>query len=204
MKIALKGRSLLGKILLMLACAVLVATAYFELSHRYHFGHFVPYGLHVDVVSREGFIGIPGQKYMYLAELSNFSFWPVKLEACDYLTDFFSEGTKYPYAVQRWDSASSSWQTIDVPNQADFCRPLPLSTVEAHPVSKRLWPGMQVEVMDGEATGAREPFQKNDKARFIVFRSLGKEPDWRSAIASEPFIIEDEVLRDSVPFRVKH
>jgi hypothetical protein len=35
MKIALKKRSLLRKILLMLVCAVMVTIAYFELGHRY-------------------------------------------------------------------------------------------------------------------------------------------------------------------------
>ena len=76
--------------------------------------------------------------------------------------------------------------------------------VETHRVSKRLWPGMHVEVMEGEATGAQEPFQKNDKARFVVFRRIGKEVDWRNAVASAPFVIEDEVLRENVPFRVRH
>lgn len=192
------------RFLLMLVCAVVVAVAYCEIGHRYKFGHFVPYGLHVDVLSEEVSIGIPGQKKMYQAELSNFSFWPVKLEACDYLTDAFGRGTAYPYAVQRWDSASGSWQTIVATTGDDFCHPVPLSMIETHRVSRRLWPGVQVEVMEGEATGAREPFQKNDKARFIVFKRLGQEVDWRYAIASEPFIIEDEVSREGVSFRVQH
>jgi len=188
----------------MLVSAVVVAIAYFELGHRYNFGHFVPYGLHVDVLSEEVSIGIPGQKKMYKAELSNFSFLPVRLEACDYLTDAFGRGTEYPYTVQRWDTVSNGWQTIVEPNGDDFCHPVPLSTIETHRVSKRLLPGMYVQVMEGEATGAREPFQKDDKARFIVFKRLGKEVDWRNAVASEPFIIEDEVSRQNVPFRVKH
>jgi hypothetical protein len=62
MKLALKRRSLLVKILLVSACAVVVAIGYFELGHRYNFGHFVPYGLHVDALSEEVSIGIPGQK----------------------------------------------------------------------------------------------------------------------------------------------
>jgi hypothetical protein len=204
MKIALNKKSLLREILLMLVCAVMVAIAYFELGHRYNFGHFVPYSLHVDVLSEEVSIGIPGQKKMYKAELSNFSLLPVRLEACDYLTDDFGRGTEYPYAVQRWDTASNSWQTIVEPNGDDFCHPVPLSTIETHRASKRLWPGMYLQVMEGEATGAREPFQKDDKARFIVFKRLGKELDWRNAIASEPFLIEDEVSGENVPFGVKH
>src|SRR5215510_8172793 len=121
MKFSLNKRSLLRNLLLMLVCAIVVAIAYFEGGHKYNFGHFVPYGLHVDVLSEEVSIGIPGQKKMYKAELSNFSFWPVKLEACDYLTDAMGRGTEYPYAVQRWDKASASWQTIVKPNGDDFC-----------------------------------------------------------------------------------
>jgi len=203
-KVAFNRRSLLGRILLTLACAVVVAVAYFELGHKYKFGHFVPHGLHVDVMSEEVSIGIPGQKKVYKAELSNFSFWPVTLDACDYLTDAFGRGTEYPYAVQRWDSVSNGWQTIVEPNGDNFCHPVPLSTIETNRTSKRLWPGMKVQVMDGEATGAREPFQKNDTARFIVFRSLGKEVDWRNAIPSDPFVIEDDVSREGIPLRVKH
>lgn len=203
-KIACNKRSFLRRFLLMLVCAVVVAIAYFEIGHRYNFGHFVPYGLHVDVLSEEVNIGIPGQKKMYWAELSNFSFWPVRLEACDYVTDAFDRGTEYPYAVQRWDSASRSWQTIVAPKVDDFCHPAPTSTIETHRALKRLWPGMHVQVMEGEATGAREPFQKDDKARFIVVKRLGKEDDWQNAVASEPFIIEDDVSRQSVPSRVKH
>jgi hypothetical protein len=40
---------------------------------------------------------------------------------------------------------------------------------------------MYVQVMESEATGAREPFQEDDKARFVVFKRLGREVDWRNA-----------------------
>ena len=179
-------------------------TAYVEFAHRYNFGHFVPYGLHVDVLSKEMSIGIPGQTKLYRAELSNFTFWPAKLDACDYVTDAFGYGTEYPYAVQRWDKASNEWETIVEVNGEVFCKPAPLSRGQTQLGGKLLWPGMEVEVMDGEATGAREPFQKGDLARFIVFKSVSKEPDWKKAIASKSFVIEDDVVRDGVQFRVKH
>jgi len=204
MRVAFNKRSIVRRFLLMLACAIVVASAYFEIGHRYKFGHFVSYGLHVDVVSEDVSIGIPGQTKMYRAELSNFSFWPVRLEACDYVTDGFGRGTEYPYAVQRWESASGSWRTIVAPDRDDFCQPVALSTIETHPASRRLWPGMQVQVMEGEATGAREPFKKDDKARFVVFKTLDKELNWWNVVASEPFTIKDEVLRQNVPLRVKH
>jgi hypothetical protein len=190
--------------LLAIVVSVVAFISYFEFGHRYNFGHFVPYGLHVDVLSEEVSIGIPGQKKMYKAELSNFSFWPASLAACDYVTDAFGHGTEYPYAVQRWDNAAGSWQTIVEVNGEGFCQPMPLSTIETNLKSRLLWPGMYVEVMEGEATGAREPFQKGDEARFVVFRTVGKNADWQNAIASKSFVIEDDVIRGNGQFRVKH
>jgi hypothetical protein len=183
---------------------VSASTAYFEFAHRYNFGHFVPYGLHVDVLSEEISIGIPGQKKLYRAELSNFTFWPVRLDACDYVTDALGHGTEYPYAVQRWDRASNEWQTIVDVNGEGFCKPMPLSRGETLLKRKLLWPGQEVEVMESEATGAREPFEKGDLARFIVFKTVANEPDWKNGIQSESFVIEDDVSRDGVQFRVKH
>jgi hypothetical protein len=197
--------SLLRKILFALVAALCVVTGYLEFEHRYNYGHLFSYGLHVDTISRLADIGIPGQTHMYSARLSNFTLMPVSFTACDYVTDAVGRGTKYPYAVQRWDASSNSWQTIIEVSGEGFCHPMPLSTIETNLVSKRLWPGMSVEVMEGEATGAREPFQKGDLARFVVFRKLDKEADWQYAIPSVPFYIEDQVIRDEDDsYRVKH
>lgn len=75
-------RELVRNILLMLVCAMCVTIAYFEIAHRYDFGHFVPYGLHVDALNDDFNIAIPGQTKMYWAEISNFSLLPVRLPAC--------------------------------------------------------------------------------------------------------------------------
>jgi hypothetical protein len=170
--------------------------AIFEFSHRYNYGHFVSYGLHVDVIARESYIGIPGQTKMYEPHLSNFTLLPVSLEACDFVDDTLSPGTEYPYAVQRLDTVSKDWQTVVAVSGEDFCTPTPLSKAGTRIVSKRLWPGSAVKIMDGEATGAREPFTKGDMARFVVFREISKGANWQTAIPSIPFYIQDQVLRD--------
>ena len=197
-------RRALKRIALAILIAVGVSVAYFEFGHRYNYGHFVPYGLHVDVTNRDSSIGIPGQTKMYEANLSNFTLWPVNLEACDYMNDAFGRGTMFPYAVQRWDANAGSWDTIVETNEDHFCKPMPLSVVEAKLISRRLWPGTEVEVVEGEATGAREPFKKGDLARFVVFRSLGKNLHPGKTIASAAFVIEDEVVRDGVQYRISH
>ena len=158
-----------------------------ELAHRYNYGHFVSYGLHVDVLTKEENIGIPGQTKLYWAELSNYSFLPVVLTACDYTTDTLSPGSDYPYAVQRWIASSQTWQTIADMGRKDFCYPIPLGRGGTHIVSKRLWPGKSVRIMDWEATGAREHFQKGDLARFVVFRKVDESAAWKDAIPSRPF-----------------
>ena len=205
MSVVINKASLLRRTLLAFAAALCVLVGYFEFEHRYNYGHFFSYGLHVDAISEYANIGIPGQTHMYRARLFNFTLLPMSFTACDYVTDAMGRGTEYPYAVQRWDAASNSWQTIVEVSGEGFCHPVPLSTIETNLVSKRLWPGMSVEVMEGEATGAREPFQQGDLARFVVFRRLEKEADWRYAIPSVPFSIEDRVIRgEDGSFRVKH
>jgi hypothetical protein len=184
-----------------LLCALVIGL---ELVHHYNYGHFVSYGLHVDAMNKEGNIGIPGQTKLYWAELSNYSFLPVDLTACDYTTDTLSPGTDYPYAVQRWNASLQTWQTIADMGRKDFCYPIPLGRGGTHIVFKRLWPGRSVRVMDWEAAGAREPFQKGDLARFVVFRNVDESTDWKDAIASKPFQIEDQVERNDINFRIKH
>lgn len=193
------------RIILALAILLCGLIAYVEFTHRYNYGHFVHYGLHIDVVSKDSDIGIPGQTKMYHAELSNFTLWPAKLTACNYVTDAFDHGTDYPYAVQRWDARSNNWQTVVEEDVESFCQPYPLGKIQTQVVSKTLWPGMSVQVMEGEATGAREPFRKGDLARFVVFRRIDKQADWQRAIPSVAFTIEDDVERnEGGTFRVAH
>ncbi|MFN7944007.1 MAG: hypothetical protein U0Z53_01425 [Blastocatellia bacterium] len=194
------------KATLTLAVALLILLAYSEFAHYYNYGHLFSYGLHIDVLKQESNIGILGQRNTYRAELSNFMLWPVKLTACEYNTDVEDfTGIDYPYAVQRWGSASNTWQTITGEDPESFCYPVPLGRSQTHIASKRLWPGMSVDVMGWEATGARVPFQKGDMARFVVFTRIDKEKAWQAAIPSAPFYIEDEVIRhEGDSYRVQH
>ena len=190
---------------ILLVVIVCLFTAGFELNHHRTYGHFVTYGLHVDSLNEDAYIGIPGQTKMYWARLSNYSLRSVTLPACDYVTDDFGRGTGFPYAVQRFDTSSNTWHTVTDASGEWFCRPYPLGRVEAHLVSKTLAPGGSVDVMEGEATGASDPFRQGDSARFVVFTKRDKSGDWNTAIPSVPFRIEDNVIRNEAnPLRVKH
>ena len=47
--------------------------------------------------------------------------------------------------------------------------------------------------------------RKGDLARFVVFRKLDRTGDWKSAIPSVPFAMEDDVIREgNDSFRLKH
>jgi hypothetical protein len=178
---------------------------YLEFSHHYNYGHLFTYGLHVDVLSEDFNIGIPGQKKLYRAELTNYGILPVRLAACDFTTDTLAPGTDYPYAVQRLDPSSGTWQTVMETNAETFCHPVPLGKAETQRTTRLIWPLMAVFVMGSEATGARVPFRKGDLARFVVFKTISTEADWETAVHSKPFYIEDDVKRDADDsFRVAH
>ena len=197
-------KRLLGWILIAAVTVAMVCIGYLEFEHHYNYGHLFGYGVHVDAASRYSYIGIPGQTHMYYARVSNFTFLPVSFAACDYVTDAMGRGTDYPYSVQRWDKTSNEWTTIVMVKATEYCNPTPLSTIETNMTSKWILPGMTEDVSDGEATGARVPFEQGDLARFVVFRKLGTEDDWRYAIPSEPFVIADRVIRDDNSSKIAH
>ncbi len=176
-----------------------------ELIHHYNFGHFASYGLHVDSLNEDANIGIPGQTKMYWARVTNFSFLPVKITGCDYITDAMMPGSEIPYAVQRWNASSKTWETIVPISKEGFCTPVPLSTTETKLVSNWLLPTLSMRIMDGEATGARVPFRKGDMARFVIFTRIENGIDWQNAIPSVPFHIQDDVIREeNDSFRIQH
>jgi hypothetical protein len=193
------------KLFAVIVVAATTLVGFLEFCHNYNHSHLFSYGLHVDVLAKESSIGIPGQKMLYRAELTNYTFLPVRLTACDFQTDTLNDETEYPYGIQRWDESSQVWQTVLEPNDTNFCRPVPLGVANPKTVSHWIWPLMTVDVMGWESTGARVPFVKGDRARFVVFRRVGKAADWSTAVQSSSFSIEDDVDRSNgVSFRVAH
>src|SRR5436305_4065269 len=128
----------LGAAVVGLSCVLI---GYLEVQHRYNYGHYFGYGLHLDVTSRNSSIGIPGQTNMYEATLYNFSIFPSKLVGCDYVSDTLRHGMAFPYSVQRWNDLSKSWENVFFENTDDFCQPVPLGRSDTKRVSYTLWPG---------------------------------------------------------------
>ena len=196
-------RHLVRNLLVMFGCSLLAGTSYFEFRHWYNFGHLVTFGLHVDAVNEDAYIGIPGQTKVYWPEISNFSLLPVRLPACRPVSDTLNPPLEYAYAIQRFDEKSQSWQTIRNAPIFEFCfNPF---TNESRLVNSYLLPGLSLKVMSGSAVGAMDEFHKNDLARWVVFRQVFPSANWNTAVPSQPFRIEDDVQRnDGGPFRVQH
>jgi hypothetical protein len=100
---------------------------------------------------------------------------------------------------------SKTWQTVLEFDKEYFCMPAPTSTIKDDLVSRWIWPGTSIDVMEGEATGAREPFRKGDLARFVAVTDIRTGNAWETAIFSEPFEIQDQVAKEEGDsFRIKH
>lgn len=183
--------SLIKNVLVMCGCFLFATITYVEFRHWYNFGHLVPYGLHVDAVNEDAWIGIPGQTKMYWPEVTNFSVLPVPLPACRLISDILTPEVEYAYALQRFDERSGTWQTVSDATRFAFCvNPFNGESQVRHTY---LLPASSVQIMSGAAVGAMDAFHKNDLARWVVFRQVFPDADWTTAVASEPFRIEDDV-----------
>ena len=191
------------KVLGALIVATCILTSYLEIQHRYNYGHYFSYGLHLDVTSRRSSIGIPGQVNMYEAKLFNFTIIPKSIIGCSYTSDTMQSGMAFPYGVQRWNELTKSWDNVIYADTDVFCHPVPLSMGDTNRVSYTLWPTFSVEAVEPEATGAREPFAHGDFARFFVVTRF-EEGGSVQTVSSEQFQIEDNVSHDDVQYRVKH
>ena len=191
---------------LLKTCALLIAISVcgvllLELFHYLRYRHLAPLGLHADLIVERADYGIEGITKIYGVKLTNYSFHPVTVNACDFVDDTFQRGTAIAYAVEKWNVQSAKWGPVVVFDQSSFCHPYPLGIVEAHLFSKRLWPGQSVSG-GGEATAAREGFELGDSARFVAF--AGAAGNMQNAFPTMAFRIDEHRMVNGVPFRVKH
>jgi hypothetical protein len=86
-----------------LVAVVLAAFMVHELRHLYRFGHFVPLGLHVDVVvtTSNDLLGVEGTAKIYDGSLTNYGILPAAVTVCDYLDWTSSHQTMVNYIVER-------------------------------------------------------------------------------------------------------
>lgn len=171
-----------------------------ESVHLHRYGHLVPPALHADFLVQRGDIGIEGISKLYEAKLTNYAPFPVKVVACDFISDASARGLMVAYAVERWNRQMGKWERVVEWDESSFCRPYPLGIAQAQLVSKRLWPGQSISTGE-EATAARGGFELGDQARFSVF--YGTAGDWKRAQSTAVFRIDEPKIED-VPLRVRH
>jgi len=176
---------------------VLVALG-IEASHFRTWHHFVWFGVHTHILKESADIGIPGISNDYAATASNYTPFPIQLRGCKGPRDtspYFE--IIYRYQVEKWESATGTWTKIMV---------VPPSCPNEDLVTTTLRPGKTMQIVEWEATGARDGLHKGDLARFSVFTSFNENeggPGQRS-ITSPAFTIEDERLKSDIPYRVHH
>jgi hypothetical protein len=168
-----------------------------EFVHLHRYGHFVPLALHADIFVQRGDIGMEG---IYEAKLTNYAPVPVKVAACDFISDASARGLMVAYAVERWNRQIGKWEKVVEWDESSFCRPYPLGIAQAQLVSKWLWPAQSIST--GEVATARGGFELGDSARFSVF--YGTAGDWKSARPTAAFRIDELPKIEDVPLRVRH
>jgi hypothetical protein len=176
-----------------LVALVLAAFIVHELSHLYRFGHFVPLGLHVEVVvtTSNDLLGVEGTGKIYDAHLTNYGILPAAVTVCDYCDWTSRHQTMVNYIVERRTSQIGSWQYVpewDSYGSRLFCRPS-FEVTETHRVPRRIWPGQTYRL--GEGVPAQfGGFHAGDEGRFTVF--LNADNDKNRAISSEIFLVDQE------------
>jgi len=164
-----------------------------QFHHRSLRGHFAPIGLHVDVLWEDASIGGPGPSRMYWPELTNAGLWPSTFEVCNYITDIGSRGRDYAVGLQRWNHQQNAWETASIAALEEECSiPVALSRGAGTLSRAWIWPGLSVEATGAEAIGARGDFANGDLARFVVFRTGNRSPDWRTAVFSDAFRVKGD------------
>lgn len=175
--------------------------AYVQYRHYADFGHFVPIGLHADVIVHHADIGIPGITKMYEARITNYGLIPVLVERCTFVSDTMEPGVIVAYNIERWDSTGQAWKLTHEFAKPNFCSPVPLSMGMTHWQRTWLWPGQSLSTGE-EATGAR--FRKGDRIRFAVITDVTGSTSKEAAYTTWPLTIDEQTLDPDTGYRVRH
>jgi hypothetical protein len=142
-------------------------------------------------------IGIPGISNDYAATVSNFTPFPIQMRGCKGPSDTspYYE-IVYRYQVEKWQPATGTWAKIMA---------VPPSCPNEDLVTTTLGPGKTMQIVEWEATGARDGLEKGNMVRFSVFAAFNDANDapMQRNIVSPPFLIEDHPL-SSNSYRIRH
>ena len=167
------------------ACAIVGAMvlgiAALEIHHRVRYGHFVGYGIHVDVAESSGDIGVPGIKTFYAAQVSNYTLFPLNLVGWEYRSDFLGAPPSFGcrFQIQKLSPQDVHWIVV-----MDF---KPAGTSQFPVVIKKLYPLGSIVPME-RLPAAVDSLRKGDRVRFAVFTNFSAPGP---TIYSQPFRIKE-------------
>jgi hypothetical protein len=183
-------------ILLFLVLSATVLGALFIVAARYGQRWLV-----AELITLKVEFAIPGISKAYEAKVVNRGLLPARVDRCDFVDDALSKGRMVAFAVQRWDEKAQAWKSVVQLDGTNFCKPYPLGIMQAKVAHGWLWPGQAISTGQ-EATAARGAFHRGDRARFVVF--LKQPGDYSSSLATESFVIDEEITGPDVGYRVRH
>jgi hypothetical protein len=176
---------------------------YVEGLHWIGYGHLIPIGLHADIEVHSGSTGIPGVTKTYEAILTNYGVLPASIEKCSYTSDISGIFTKLAYNIERWNSSRGAWETVETLASPDFCTPAPLRMANTRWDHLWLNPGQSLSTEE-ESTGARGSFRKGDKLRFVIVTEVSVPALNNASYPTQPFTLDEQVIDDGVPYKIRH
>lgn len=180
--------------------AIAVSLASIQVRHRLTHGHFVPLGLHADIVVHNTSIGIPGITKLYEGTLTNFGFLPAQIERCTYLSDTNSPGELLAFNIEQRQPGKDEW-TRRMEFAPELCSPMAGFGGNTRWLRSWLWPG-QVLSTEEEATAARG-FRNGDTLRFVIVIDVtGKSG--RASYPTPPFTLDEQAQDNVTGYRIRH
>ena len=180
-----------------------VSVVFVEARHHKRFGHFVGYGVHLDIVREssmleESIAKGDGRIFDYSVVVSNYTFRPLTLWGTVVESDFMAiQEVRFRYQVQRWNDKAKQWENIVDRD--------PAKKSETWPGQVRLWSGRSATVVPGELTALRKGLDTGDSFRFVVFSNTGGATEGNSVVLYSPVVLIDyKPHRSPVPLRVAH
>jgi hypothetical protein len=166
--------------------AALIAIAA-EGWHRFHFGHFVGYGLHTDIVLVSSAVG---KNDTYVARVWNLSAKTIEVEGCKLPGGYAGSGVLYHWDVQRWDPSRHEWSSL---NDANNWIPQPLGSFDLGSA----WSRCGGEVTRIRPLAARELawvfrdwVAKDDAIRMAIHTSVKMPLDRQQIIYTQTFSVQ--------------
>lgn len=158
--VARRSSILKGASVVLATVAALIGIA--EVRHRITFGHFVGYGVHMDLRSGPPLTPADpfGASREQLITVSNFSFFPISMQGC--LVELTGTQLFFPFSAQKLDQRINEWVT-DPTARIPRCE-----ATGGTVVPKRLWPLTSYQSVGISVLTPHHWYREGDWFRFVA------------------------------------